>query len=155
LPRARRLSNRNTWSLGSPDPPRCAMEPCLSRRRAAFTLIELLVVIAIMAVLIGLLLPAVQKVREAAARSQCTNNMKQIVLAAHHFHDVYKHFPGNSQDEGGWDWNSQKDRHSWSWLARLLPYLEQEPLYHLLDVDKNTLLQSQAPLAIGLPVFFC
>jgi len=124
-------------------------------RRRGFTLIELLVVIAIIAILIGLLLPAVQKVREAAARSQCANNMKQIVLAAHNYHDATKHFPGNSQDEGGWDWNYQKNRRSWSWLARLLPYLEQGNLFKQANIDTNTLAQSLPWLATGLPVFFC
>jgi prepilin-type N-terminal cleavage/methylation domain-containing protein/prepilin-type processing-associated H-X9-DG protein len=124
-------------------------------RRLAFTLIELLVVIAIIAVLIGLLVPAVQKVREAAARTQCTNNLKQIVLATHAYHDAKKYFPGNSQDEGGWDWNYQKNRKSWSWLARLLPYIEQGPLFQQAGVETNTFLQSQALLTTGLELFFC
>jgi len=123
--------------------------------RLAFTLIELLVVIAIIAVLVGLLVPAVQKVREAAARMSCQNNLKQIVVAAHHFHDAQRHFPGNSQDEGGWNWNYQQNRRSWSWLARLLPYLEQDPLHTQAKIDTNTLSQSLPYLSTGLSVFFC
>src|SRR5262249_62252563 len=99
--------------------------------------------------------PAVKKAGRAPARLQCQNNMKQIVLAAHNYHDAYKRFPGNSQDEGGWDWNYQKNRRSWSWLARLLPYLEQDNLYKQATIDTNTLLQSLPYLATGLPVFFC
>jgi prepilin-type N-terminal cleavage/methylation domain-containing protein len=101
----------------------------MTRSRSAFTLIELLVVIAIIAILIGLLLPAVQKVREVAARAQCQNNLKQMGLAASMFHDVNKHFPyGKSPPYAGAPIYAR-----WSAHSQLLPYIEQGNLYNLLD----------------------
>jgi len=95
-------------------------------RSKGFTLIELLVVIAIIAILIGLLLPAVQKVREAAARTQCTNNLKQMALAVHGFQDAQLRLPYNlSPNTFGYDDNGR----SWSWLVRILPYIEQGALF--------------------------
>lgn len=101
--------------------------------RIGFTLIELLVVIAIIGVLVGLLLPAVQKVREAAMRAQCLNNLKQIGLALHSFHDVHEKLPcGQSpwQDSLGVDiWNVTPFEGCWSWMVYILPFVEQESLY--------------------------
>src|SRR5438309_5990436 len=100
--------------------------------RSAFTLIELLVVIAIIAVLIGLLVPAVQKVREAAARTQCTNNLKQIGLGFTNFESTYKRLPPLYGGFQGAAVNSAKFGNVWgSTHVFLLPYIEQDNLYKL------------------------
>lgn len=99
----------------------------LNFKRRGFTLIELLVVIAIIAVLIALLLPAVQQAREAARRSQCKNNLKQLGLAMHNYHDVYKMFPTGSINT--WQ-TGQSDWHNRSFLVSLLPYVDQAPLFN-------------------------
>ena len=102
------------------------------RRRRAFTLVELLVVIAIIGILVSLLLPAVQAAREAARRMQCSNNLKQIALATHNYHDTYNAFPIDT----GWDHNSTNAGTSgmewfgsYSHKTRLLPFIEKQPEY--------------------------
>ncbi len=118
--------------------------------RRGFTLIELLVVIAIIAILIALLLPAVQQAREAARRSQCKNNLKQIGLAFHNYHDVFDTFPPGyvrttvpAVAAGG---------AYWAWSASILPYIDQAPLYNQLNVGNNSLLDVTAATTTLLPL---
>jgi prepilin-type processing-associated H-X9-DG protein len=116
-------------------------------------LIELLVVIAIIAILIGLLLPAVQKVREAAARLSCSNNLKQLAIACHNYHDNRGAFPVSSLP-GGWGPYGSPTK-AWSWLARTLPYIEQDNLYQQANIPNNTLGQSASAIATPIKTFLC
>ena len=129
------------------------------RNRSGFTLIELLVVIAIIGVLVSLLLPAVQQAREAARRSQCKNNLKQIGLALHNYEATsrllppgYVSVPGfGTMDPVSGDWGT-----GWGWLTYLLPYVEQAPLYNALNLNVNCWDPRNAVLVTtSLPVYLC
>ncbi len=104
--------------------------------RAAFTLVELLVVIGIMGVLIGLMLPAVQKVREVANRASCTNNLKQIGLGLHHYHDAHGRLPPGYAATAPYVDGATDTMPGWSWAAYLLPYLEQQGLCEQIDFSQ-------------------
>lgn len=113
--------------------------------RSGFTLVELLVVIAIIGILIALLLPAVQAARESARRTQCGNNLKQLGLAIHNFHDAYKYLPPNR-------FNSRR----LTWCVVVLPYLENEQAFQLFDINRE---YGQQPnpdvLKIHVPAYYC
>jgi prepilin-type N-terminal cleavage/methylation domain-containing protein len=122
-----------------------------SRRRSGFTLIELLVVIAIIAILIALLVPAVQKVREAAARTQCINNLKQLGLACHGYHDVVKSLPPAYYVGRGIGWNDENNIGP-TWSVLTLPYFEQGALYNPIATSITNYAQfSKNPLPAGAP----
>jgi len=123
------------------------------KSRSAFTLIELLVVIAIIAVLIGLLLPAVQKVRESAARTKCLNNMKQLGLGLQNFHDTYQAFPASGWTMAG---AGNPNGKYVGWRPLVLPFLEQDNLQKLYDFSVNWW-DGTNPVAAAVPVplFLC
>src|SRR4051794_20500408 len=117
--------------------------PRLPLRRRAFTLIELLVVIAIIGILIGLLLPAVQKVREAASRVRCQNNLKQLGLALHNYHAVHASFPA-SKSYGAEGPNPVPPYTGRGWILCTLPFLEQDALYRQFEPSLTTTLHDPA-----------
>ena len=122
------------------------MTPFLIRRCRGFTLIELLVVIAIVGVLIGMIIPAVMRIREGSNRIQCGGNLKQVGAAAHHYHDTNRRFPPSVQlyqppKNGSPDTlsvyrDANKPVIGPNWAVLLLPYIEQEPLYRSANVAK-------------------
>jgi prepilin-type N-terminal cleavage/methylation domain-containing protein len=129
--------------------------PCrgdIRSARPAFTLIELLVVIAIIAVLVGLLLPAVQKVREAAARMKCQNNLKQLALGCHNFESANGFFPAGEL------LTYDPTAPNWSWMTVLMPFIEQENFYRssgIANMPAPTLTQARQVVASPIANFWC
>jgi prepilin-type N-terminal cleavage/methylation domain-containing protein/prepilin-type processing-associated H-X9-DG protein len=128
------------------------MKPKVGKCCKAFTLIELLVVVAIIAILLGLLLPAVQRVREAAARSQCGNNLKQIGLALHNYHDVNLALPPGYLASHAYIDGTTDTTPGWGWAVFVLPYLELDNLYRQLDFTRPipTSVAIQTPVKLYL-----
>tara|TARA_R110002095_G_scaffold2463_6_gene10050 strand:- start:6402 stop:7400 length:999 start_codon:yes stop_codon:yes gene_type:complete len=134
------------------------------RLKRGFTLIELLVVIAIIAILIALLLPAVQQAREAARRSTCKNNMKQIALALHNYHETHRVFPpgaiATTATSSAYDaWRdagstSGSGLHGTSWLVQILPFVDQSVIYDKWNFNTNVMGNRNAA-ETNLPVFYC
>jgi len=139
----------------------CFLLTSKDRYRPGFTLIELLVVIAIIAILVALLLPAVQQAREAARRSQCKNNLKQITLAMHNYHDIYGKFPPGYVDLRGnaTTVSANAGLGHWTWSAMILPQMELGTLYNTLSVGVNTpwqaMTNNQAAMQGKFPGFLC
>ena len=129
---------------------RCALRP---RPPGGFTLIELLVVIAIIAVLIALLLPAVQKVREAANRAKCFNNLKQIGLALQNYHDSHGSFPPGYAS--GVDSQGDDTGPGWGWAAFLLPQMEQNNVYNAIKLNLPIEDPANGIRLTGIPLFLC
>ena len=118
-------------------------------RRLAFTLIELLVAIAIVGILVGLLLPAVQKIRESATRNQCANNLRQLGLACHEYHDGRGCFPPGYIASAEYPSTSP----GWGWGAFLLPYIEQEALFPQIDFTQP--LETSPAIRTAVKTFLC
>src|SRR4051812_12978255 len=152
------IRGRSSYTMGGANPG-IHRAACGGRGRG-FTLIELLVVIAIIAVLIALLLPAVQAARESARRMQCTNNLKQLGLALHNFHDVNKVFPAaddellNSPVTGSNAWKV-------SWMTHILPYIEQQALFQTYRFDRTwddtttNAVPNTGPITKKIPGYLC
>jgi prepilin-type N-terminal cleavage/methylation domain-containing protein/prepilin-type processing-associated H-X9-DG protein len=125
-------------------------------QRRAFTLIELLVVIAIIGILLALLLPAIQYTRESARRLQCTNNLKQIGLALHAYHQTHGSFPAGYISSVGPRGLDDDQGPGWGWAAMILPYLEQEGLFRQIHFDKDITDSANATLrTTAISAFVC